>query len=341
MESNTTGSQNAAFGQASLNYNTVGGNNTALGNASLFYNTSGSTNVGVGTQSLFRNDGSSNSAVGNQSLFNNSTGNENSSLGSSSGATNTTGNYNTYLGSNADATVNSFSKAVAIGYNAKVGASNAMVLGGTGIDAVNVGINTTTPATSARLDLVSTSSGFAMPRMTSIQRKAIASPIDGLQVIDTDLKGIYIYFGGKWDCVSVPAGSTGYFANTIAPNGYLECNGQAVNRTTYAELFAAIGTVYGVGDGSTTFNVPDLRGEFVRGVDNARGVDAGRAIGTAQTDDFKSHNHQLSSKIIVEGNVGISDVGGGNPAGGWGFTSLTGGSETRPRNVAMLPCIKF
>lgn len=67
-----------------------------------------------------------------------------------------------------------------------------------------------------------------------------------------------------------------------APSGYLECAGQAISRTTYADLFDELGTSYGVGDGTTTFNLPDLRGEFVRGWDHGRGVDAGRTIGSNQ-----------------------------------------------------------
>jgi len=63
-----------------------------------------------------------------------------------------------------------------------------------------------------------------------------------------------------------------------APDGWRACSGQAVSRTTYAALFAAIGTEYGVGDGSTTFDLPDLRGEFLRGWDNGRGVDSGRVL---------------------------------------------------------------
>jgi microcystin-dependent protein len=64
---------------------------------------------------------------------------------------------------------------------------------------------------------------------------------------------------------TLPAGMVMYFANSTVPQGWLQCNGAAISRTSYTELFAAIGTVYGTGDGSTTFNLPDLRGQFVRG----------------------------------------------------------------------------
>ena len=90
---------------------------------------------------------------------------------------------------------------------------------------------------------------------------------------------------------AVPASTVAHFACSTAPSGWLKANGAAISRTTYANLFAAIGTTFGVGDGSTTFNVPDLRGEFVRGWDDGRGVDTGRAIGTAQSSQNLSHSH--------------------------------------------------
>lgn len=88
-----------------------------------------------------------------------------------------------------------------------------------------------------------------------------------------------------------PAGTVIYTARSTAPTGYLKANGAAVSRTTYSTLFAAIGTTYGSGDGSTTFNLPDLRGEFVRGVDDGRGVDTGRTLGSTQGSANLSHTH--------------------------------------------------
>lgn len=80
---------------------------------------------------------------------------------------------------------------------------------------------------------------------------------------------------------SIPPGCFLQFAGTgEAPSGFLLCNGAAVSRTTYANLFFAIGTTYGTGDGSTTFNLPDYRGAFLRGYDGTRSA----AIGTAQAD---------------------------------------------------------
>ena len=93
----------------------------------------------------------------------------------------------------------------------------------------------------------------------------------------------------------VPPGAVMYFARNTAPSGWLKCNGAAISRTAYSKLFAAIGTVFGAGDGFTTFNLPDLRGEFVRGWDDGRGVDGGRVFGSFQAGMIQSHSHTGSS----------------------------------------------
>ena len=94
----------------------------------------------------------------------------------------------------------------------------------------------------------------------------------------------------------VPAGSVFALAGTQAgvPTGYLECDGSSVSRSTYAALFAVIGTTYGSAS-STTFNLPNLRGQFIRGVNTTgSGTDANRNIGSSQSEDNKSHNHSIS-----------------------------------------------
>lgn len=143
--------------------------------------------------------------------------------------------------------------------------------------------------------------------------------------------------GTAWVASNIPAGTVIWFAANSPPSGFLKANGAAVSRTTYAALFAAIGTTYGVGDGATTFNLPDLRGEFVRGLDDGRGVDSGRGIGTAQADDVKSHNHTIPQAALAVASGGNSGAG----AGAGYATANTGGTETRPRNIALLACIKF
>jgi len=173
---------------------------------------------------------------------------------------------------------------------------------------------------------------------------------------------------------AVPTGSVHLMATTTAPSGYLKCNGAAVSRTTYADLFAIVGTTWGEGDGSSTFNVPDLRGEFVRGWDDSRGVDSSRSFASSQSSANLQHNHGVSDGGH---NHGITDPGhfhqvaysnsdsgdGVIEESGTGFngyepteTATTGisinnattgisinndgGSEARPRNIAMMYVIK-
>lgn len=144
----------------------------------------------------------------------------------------------------------------------------------------------------------------------------------------------------------VPAGTVHTFAGAIAglPSGYLLANGTAISRTLYADLYAAIGTTYGVGDGSTTFNIPDLRGEFLRGLDNSRGIDSGRTLGSAQADELKSHSHVQRYTASSGPDEGYSIDNSNNPASQIPTsvtTASTGGAETRPRNIAMNFIIKF
>jgi phage-related tail fiber protein len=139
----------------------------------------------------------------------------------------------------------------------------------------------------------------------------------------------------------IPTGQVIYVATSSAPTGYLKANGAAVSRSTYATLFAAIGTTFGVGDGSTTFNVPDLRGEFIRGWDDSRGVDSSRVFGSAQADEFKSHSHTFTNYNNTEKTGSGGSIAVAFYTAGTYSTASTGGTETRPRNIALLACIKF
>jgi len=142
---------------------------------------------------------------------------------------------------------------------------------------------------------------------------------------------------------------TGYvlaFATSAVPAGFLECNGAALSRTVYASLFAILGTTYGVGDGSTTFNIPDLRGEFIRGFDNGRGVDAGRVVGSNQAEDIAPHVHNIAGSaglFNAAGGTGIQTVSGNTTTTTYNAGNIGAGigTETRPRNVAMMYCIKY
>lgn len=170
-------------------------------------------------------------------------------------------------------------------------------------------------------------------------------------------------FIGEYDVIPdllIPPGAIMPFARPSVPAGWLPCEGQEVSRRIYDNLFSAIGTTFGAGDGSTTFNLPDLRGEFIRGWDNGRGVDPGRQFGSWQADEFRQHNHysdirfnKLSARASDLNNAGTTtdtDSGGatneyriGQMSDYWDAATLkdTGGPETRPRNVALLYCIKY
>ena len=138
---------------------------------------------------------------------------------------------------------------------------------------------------------------------------------------------------------SIPAGLIVHTASTVAPTGYIVADGSLISRSTFSALFTAIGTLYGAGDGSTTFALPDLRAEFIRGADNGRGIDTGRTIGSTQLDMFASHYHAIGISGGQGGVNGNNNLVG--PPGGGEVTGNTGGTETRPRNIALLACISI
>jgi len=141
----------------------------------------------------------------------------------------------------------------------------------------------------------------------------------------------------------VPIGMVLPIGTITVPSGYLPCDGAAVSRTTYAGLFAVIGTTFGIGDGVTTFNVPDIRGEFIRGLDQGRGVDPGRAIGSFQGHQFQDHTHSITkgsgtgSGLTEAWRTLAVDYYAGT---GQGVDSGNHGAETRPRSIALPYLIK-
>lgn len=96
---------------------------------------------------------------------------------------------------------------------------------------------------------------------------------------------------------------------------------------------------FGAGNGTTTFNIPEMRGEFVRGYDDGRLVDPRRVLGSWKADELKSHNHFTNS--YTHTNVYTGNGGGSSAGGGAIYTTSVGGIETRPRSMSFLACIKF
>lgn len=140
------------------------------------------------------------------------------------------------------------------------------------------------------------------------------------------------------DARSATPGDVKFIAGATAPAGWLKANGALISRTAYAALFAQLGTTYGAGDGSTTFALPDLRGEFLRGWDDGRGIDASRARGSWQAAMVESHSHGYGQPNATSSGGNTAGIGGGNNSA---QTSAYGGSETRPRNYALMAVIKY
>ena len=141
----------------------------------------------------------------------------------------------------------------------------------------------------------------------------------------------------------VPAGAVMAFAMNSAPSGWLVADGTAVSRSDYARLFAAVGTNHGVGNGSTTFNLPDLRGIFVRGSGSQTisGTTYSGVFSDRQQDALRSHQHTTGYQVITTAGYGANNGGTFASATATGSnTSSVGGTETRPANIALLYCIK-
>jgi microcystin-dependent protein len=173
--------------------------------------------------------------------------------------------------------------------------------------------------------------------------------IEGLISLITSLSAA-VQSSGFTGCVS-------YFPSTVAPTGWLALSGQQVSRTEYSNLWSfaqssgnlvtntnwtslsAFGS-FSDGDGSTTFRLPDLRGHFVRGSGTHTDGTAAGAFGRKQADEFKSHNHSFSFRTdTVYGGMWPNSGFGGGATGR--TTGSAGGTETRPKNIALLYCIKF
>lgn len=221
VAANNTGNDNTAVGYEALNSNTSGNNNTAIGSQTLFINTSGSDNAAMGRDALQQNTtgnynvangeyalllnttGSSNSAIGFDAGQINNTGSRNVFLGDSAGISNTTGYNNTYVGYYANGSA-ALTNAAAIGYFASVTSSNSMVLGGTGANAVNVGMGTTSPT--GKLEVVTD-----------------GSLLGGMRVTNTGATvGPTIYFNGQSKAFTITAtnSSSGAGANKLVFRDY-------------------------------------------------------------------------------------------------------------------------
>ncbi len=250
-------------------------------------------------------------------------------------------------------------------------ANNGWLTVGDLTDANNLGLATkASPTFSGTVtsggDIVLSGTGkIKVPVGTTAQRP---SGVTGDFRFNTTLTQFEGYDGSSWAKVGgVPAGTVIAYASSTVPTGFLECNGANISRSTYAQLYSALGTTWGSGDGSSTFGLPDLRGEFIRGWDNSRGIDSGRSFATSQSDQNESHTHSVTDPNHSHTQRGLALSGGSGSVAitlgsgqsyqigysgqqstvttGTSSTGISlgtsGGTEARPRNVSLMYIIKF
>ena len=177
---------------------------------------------------------------------------------------------------------------------------------------------------------VDTTGGYLKVPSNGIGSNQLSSDasVDANRAVDTNHIKDGSVTAAKLDSAAVsvlmPTASLMPYAGSAAPTGYLLCDGAAISRTTYSDLFGIVGTTYGVGDGSTTFNIPDLRGRVIAGQDDMGGTSANRltsqpgglngdtlgATGgsethllTAAESGLPSHNHTIPIQNFAGGNT--------------------------------------
>lgn len=308
--------------------------------------------------------------------------------------------YTTAADTYAVATLTSFARTILDDADATAARATLGVTIGSQVQAYDAGLASIAGLTTAADRMIYTTAAdtYAVATLTSFARTLLDDTSNTAARTTLD-----VYSKAEVDSLAsmaLPPGAIIHTARNATPAGFLRCNGAAVSRTTYADLFGAIGTTYGAGDGSTTFNVPDLRGEFIRGWADGGTVDSGRVFGSKQAEDIESHLHTVNPPStatssdthshtysgstnttgahthtapsttsggvgngrVLEGNATENSTVSINSAGDHAHTysgttssdthshtvdiaqfnsGSTGGTETRPRNIALLACIKF
>jgi microcystin-dependent protein len=202
----------------------------------------------------------------------------------------------------------------------------------------------------------------------------------GTITVQTAGETLQLYFSPQWDpelpvsdakkiraelavlSLAAPPGTIIAYAGDTLPSGWLWCDGSVVSRSgQYADLFKAIHETYGNGDGTTTFKLPDLRGIFIRGLDRGGSsvdkdrIDAHQGLGSSQGDQFASHYHSANRSKIGEvcggcehqdamidaNNPDQQSLKWTNTPAGKTRTDFQGGTETRPKNIALNYIIKY
>lgn len=230
--------------------------------------------------------------------------------------------------------------------------------------AQGMGINddNSTPHPSAMIDVKATNKGALFPRLTSTQINGIAAPATGLLVFNVSTNR-FMYYAGTWLVLPnsqdiLPVGTIishgGNTSSMVTSGGqWKECDGSAVSRSTFSDLYSMIGISWGSGDGSSTFNLPDLRGQFLRGwassfaqdpdgsarTASAAGGNAGYNVGSKQDGKVENHAHPFSATTSSDGShthaISFDDGAGGNQTL-FGLTNITI-NDIIPSNCSTCP----
>lgn len=221
--------------------------------------------------------------------------------------------------------------------------------------------NSTIDLTAKVTGVLPLANGGTNKNMTATAGGVVYTDADSMEVTSAGSSGQVLTSNGSsapsfQDIPAQPSGMVQMFAGSSAPTGWLTCDGSAISRTTFAALFAVIGTTYGAGNGSTTFNIPDCRGIFVRGVgtQTISSISYTGTLGATQGDQLQGHFHSMSNATGLAtyqlANVWAANAGsnGGGPVtvsvGAATSDGTNGtprvGAETRPANISMNYIIK-
>ncbi|GHN02133.1 hypothetical protein WSM22_36220 [Cytophagales bacterium WSM2-2] len=281
---------NSFYGHLAGNSNTTGVSNTAIGKFALQNNTTGGTNTAVGKSALAANNGSLNTGLGSSTLLNNSTGQGNTGVGNNALQSNTIGTNNTALGNGADVANNNLTNATAIGFMAAVSTSNSLVLGGTGANAVKVGIGTTSPVSTLEVTGDITLSKGAT-------RSIIVAPTTS----------------GIGNDMIITAGSA-----TTSPSGSLLLSGGSSTTGAGGNVF--IGGGSGVGGGGVFIQGPEASGTPAAGpISIIAGDNVGPGPGGNLTLLGGEADNGLGGDVIMAGGQSQGTTGGN--------VSITGGES--------------
>ncbi|KQC03902.1 MAG: hypothetical protein APR55_06665 [Methanolinea sp. SDB] len=205
--------------------------------------------------------------------------------------------------------------------------------------------------------------GASTLNVNSLGAKALRkNGVDALAAGDIQAGQIVlvIYDGTYFQIIGLSAGHTGDIRMSLSSTpktGEIKLNGAELSRSAYSRLWVwaqansvvvpeadwqtAYWGAFSSGDGSTTFRVPDFRGEFFRGFDDGRGVDAGRVFGEWQADELKAHSHVISPSVTSDSGSSADGPDNNGDGANISATQETGGVETRPRNITVYVFIKY